>query len=105
MNTDERLMQASSKCFYCKEGHSSRCDKSRLFGSPLLDGGQAEYVSSSTFLTIPGADVEQVLIPLADGTLVKAPEGIMDKALILMADIFPTGKFEILRGKVTDAFL
>ncbi len=32
-------------------------------------------------------------MPLADATAVKAPEGIADKALVLMADIFPTGYF------------
>lgn len=35
--------------------------------------------------------VVQVRIPLADATAMKAPEGIDDKALVLMADIFPTG--------------
>lgn len=32
-------------------------------------------------------------MPLADGTIVKAPPDIGDKALVLMADIFPTGYF------------
>lgn len=32
-------------------------------------------------------------MPYADGTVVKAPSGIDDKALVLMADIFPTGFF------------
>lgn len=32
-------------------------------------------------------------MPYADGTVVKAPAGIDDKALVLMADIFPTGFF------------
>ena len=31
-------------------------------------------------------------MPLADGTVVKAPEDIEDNALVLMADIFPTGR-------------
>lgn len=31
-----------SKCFYCRNGHSSRCEKGALFGSPALDGAQAE---------------------------------------------------------------
>lgn len=35
----------SSECFYCKSGFSSRCEKSQLLGSAVLDGGQAEYVS------------------------------------------------------------
>lgn len=65
------------ECYYCKEGVSSRCEKCQLFGTVILDGAQAEYVR----------------IPLADTTVMKAPEGIDDKALVLMADIFPTGYF------------
>lgn len=70
------------ECFYCKNGFSSRCAKSLLLGCPLLDGAQAEYVR----------------LPLADGTVMKAPEGINDKALVLMADIFPTGYFAAHNG-------
>ncbi|KAB5570521.1 alcohol dehydrogenase GroES-like domain-containing protein [Coniochaeta sp. 2T2.1] len=66
-----------SECFYCRNGFSSRCVDSTLFGSEKLDGGQAEYVR----------------VPHADGTAVKAPGKIKDNALILMADIFPTGYF------------
>ncbi|KAF1834382.1 GroES-like protein [Decorospora gaudefroyi] len=65
------------QCFYCTHGHSSRCTYSKLFGSAALDGAQAEYVR----------------VPLADATAVKAPPGIKDEALVLMADIFPTGMF------------
>lgn len=50
-----------------------------LFGSVKLDGGQAEYVR----------------VPFADGTTYKAPPSISDEALILMADIFPTGFFGV----------
>ena len=65
------------ECFYCEAGFSSRCEKSQLYGSALLGGGQAEYVR----------------IPLADSTVVKAPEGIDEVKLCLMADIWPTGYF------------
>ena len=65
------------ECFYCLRGYSSRCVKSTLFGSESLDGAQAEYVR----------------VPLADGTVVKAPDALSDDALILMADIWPTGFF------------
>lgn len=65
------------ECFYCKGGFSSRCAKSKLFGTAILDGGQAEYCR----------------IPLADTTVVKAPSDIDEKKLVLMADIFPTGYF------------
>ena len=65
------------KCYYCLGGHTSRCSSSLLFGSPALDGAQAQFVR----------------VPLADGTVVKAPAGIPPTTLILMADIFPTGFF------------
>ncbi|KAI2631228.1 GroES-like protein [Xylaria nigripes] len=64
-------------CFYCRRGFSSRCERSLLFGSPALDGGQAQYVR----------------IPLADATAVKAPAAIEELKLCLMADILPTGYF------------
>jgi threonine dehydrogenase-like Zn-dependent dehydrogenase len=65
------------ECFYCARECSSRCAKGKLFGSAVLDGGQAEYVR----------------VPLADGTLVAAPAAVDEKKLVLMADIFPTGYF------------
>lgn len=64
-------------CFYCTNGFSSRCEKGLLFGCPLLDGAQADFVR----------------VPLADSTVVKAPDGIDELKLCLMADIFPTGYF------------
>lgn len=42
-----------------------------------MDGGQAEYVR----------------IPFADGSAMKAPPAIEDRALVLTADIFPTGHY------------
>jgi threonine dehydrogenase-like Zn-dependent dehydrogenase len=71
------IICCSLECFYCKNGFSSRCAKGLLFGTAALDGAQAEFVR----------------VPLADGTVMKAPPEIDDKALVLMADIFPTGFF------------
>lgn len=64
-------------CFYCRQGWTSRCASSLPFGSPLLDGGQAQYVR----------------VPYADGTVLKSPTGVPQETLVLMADIFPTGFF------------
>ncbi|RAK75625.1 alcohol dehydrogenase family protein [Aspergillus fijiensis CBS 313.89] len=76
------------KCWYCTQGHSSRCEQNVLLGCDNLDGAQAEYVTMKR-LNLS----EQIRIPNADGTVVKAPEGVDDKLLVLMADIFPTGYF------------
>lgn len=67
----------SNECFYCQRGHTSRCEKSKLLGSVVCDGAQAEYV----------------LCPLGETTLMHAPKTLPQEALILMADIFPTGYF------------
>ncbi len=40
----------------------------------------------------------QVRVPLADGTVVRAPDDVRDIALVLMADIFPTGYFAAANG-------
>ncbi|KAJ5881360.1 uncharacterized protein N7529_000032 [Penicillium soppii] len=69
-------------CFYCSRSMSSRCVESKLFGSPVLDGGQAEYVR----------------VPLADSSLVQTPEAIDKIKLVFMADIFPTGYFAALNA-------
>lgn len=61
----------SMECFYCKNGETSRCDHSLVFGHPKMDGGQAEYVR----------------VPLADGTLFSAPPEIPEETVVLMADI------------------
>jgi threonine dehydrogenase-like Zn-dependent dehydrogenase len=39
-----------------------------------------------------------VRVPTADGTVMKAPPKIKDEALVLMADIFPTGFFAAKNG-------
>ncbi|UPK97282.1 hypothetical protein LCI18_008217 [Fusarium solani-melongenae] len=67
------------KCYYCQNLATSRCKESQLFGSASLDGGQAEFVR----------------VPHADGTVVKAPSTVPEQALVLMADIFPTGYFGV----------
>ncbi|KAF4887784.1 putative zinc-type alcohol dehydrogenase-like protein YbdR [Colletotrichum fructicola] len=69
-------------CFYCRNGGSARCPECLLFGTAFLDGGQAEYVR----------------VPLADTTAIVAPATIADEALVLMADIFPTGYYAVKSG-------
>lgn len=63
------------QCFYCSHELSSRCTECLVFGTEQLAGAQAQYVR----------------VPLADTTVVKAPDGLRMTSLVLMADIFPTG--------------
>lgn len=57
------------RCYYCRVGLTCRCEKSRVYGSPALEGAQAEYVD----------------VPMADTTLFNAPDDVDDETLILMA--------------------
>ncbi|KAH7233868.1 chaperonin 10-like protein [Fusarium redolens] len=79
------FFSACQECYYCVRGQASRFKKGELFGNSApantIDGGQAEYVR----------------VPLASTTLVKAPSGIPEELLVLMADIFPTGYFAAAR--------
>src|SRR6266511_1991278 len=67
-------MYVSGECRYCQLGITGRCVKGASFGSPALDGSQAEYFK----------------VPLADSTLLPAPVEL-GELVILMTDIFPTG--------------
>lgn len=74
------------KCEYCRRGMYSHCLNGGWILGNAIDGTQAEYV----------------LIPQADTSLYKIPEGVDEEALVMLSDILPTG-FEcgILNGKVS----
>ncbi|KAG1898200.1 chaperonin 10-like protein [Suillus fuscotomentosus] len=70
------------ECHFCRVGFTCRCVESRLFGTPLTPGGQAQYVR----------------VPRAGGTLYSLqdiPDGssLADSSLLLLCDILPTGVF------------
>ena len=77
----------------CRQGFSSRCAHSLLFGSPALEGGQAQYIR----------------VPYAGGTLFRLDDierdpttgsrltALADSSLLLLADILPTGYFAALQ--------
>lgn len=69
------------ECFYCRSALHSRCVENQLFGwrqeGRGLHGGQAD----------------RVRVPLADGTLVKLPAGLSDRAALLLGDNYSTGYF------------
>lgn len=69
-------------CTACRQGLSSRCIHSRLFGWGHPDRPLDE--------ALHGAQAERLLVPLADSTLVGQPPGLADGAALLLADNFPT---------------
>jgi len=77
----------------CRQGFSSRCSYSLLFGSPALEGGQAQYVrvpcAGGTLFCLN--DIE--LNPTTGSRLAT----LADSSLLLLADILPTGYFAALQ--------
>ena len=80
-------------CPECRRSLSARCRRGSLFGYgpadepevPALGGGQAELVR----------------VPLADGTLVPAPDGLTDVEALLLTDNLPTGWYAAERAAIT----
>ncbi len=68
-------------CFYCRKNLPCRCTAGQLFGwvqnGAGLHGGQAEFVR----------------VPLADSTLLRAPENVLPEEALLLGDVFSTGCF------------
>ncbi len=73
-------------CRYCREARYGQClgGGGWILGY-LIDGTQAEYVR----------------VPFADLSTYPAPKGVSDEALLMVADILPTGyEVGVLNGKV-----
>jgi len=75
-------------CFYCVRGLTCRCVNSQLFGwvenGKGLHGGQSEFIR----------------VPMADGTLVKIPEGVTTDEALLLGDILSTGFFSAKQASI-----
>jgi len=77
---------ACGSCRFCREGRYGQC----LGGGGWILGHK-----------IDGTQAEYVRVPFADTSTYPAPPGISDEALLMLADILPTG-FEVgtLNGEV-----
>jgi len=74
-------------CRFCREGRYGQClgGGGWILGH-LIDGTQAEYVR----------------VPFADTSTYKAPAGVADEELLMLADIIPTGyEVGVLNGQVS----
>ena len=67
-------------CPSCERGLTSRCERGELFG--WVEGGRGLH----------GGQAELVRVPLADGSLVKIPDG-RDPAALFAGDVMSTGMF------------
>jgi 2-desacetyl-2-hydroxyethyl bacteriochlorophyllide A dehydrogenase len=70
---------ACGECFYCKRDEFHKCDESRVFGH------------GKTLGSLQGAQAELVLVPHANLTLRRVPEGLSDDVALFAGDVMGTG--------------
>ncbi|CAK5270189.1 unnamed protein product [Mycena citricolor] len=88
------------ECSVCRLGYTCRCPSGFLFGSPSLDGGQAQYVrvpyAGGTLFNLSDPSTWSSSMPAAAKE--QALSAITDSSLLLLADILPTGVFAALQA-------
>jgi alcohol dehydrogenase len=79
-------ISACGTCQYCREGRYGQClDEGGWVLGHRIDGTQAEYVR----------------VPYADTSTYRIPDGVSDEAMLMLADILPTGyEVGVLAGGV-----
>ena len=70
---------ACGQCFFCRRGDFHKCDEGRVFGH------------GKTLGALQGAQAEQVLVPHANLTLRRVPEGMSDDVALFAGDVMGTG--------------
>ncbi|KAF8887173.1 chaperonin 10-like protein [Infundibulicybe gibba] len=88
------------ECHVCRLGYTCRCPEGALFGSPALEGGQAQYVrvpkAGGTLFNLSNPSTWSSALP-ADAKA-SALATIADSSLLMLADILPTGVFAALQA-------
>jgi 2-desacetyl-2-hydroxyethyl bacteriochlorophyllide A dehydrogenase len=66
-------------CFFCRKGIYQKCDEARVFGH------------GATLGSLQGTQAEMALVPRANMTLRRVPEGLSDAAALFAGDVMGTG--------------
>ena len=75
---------ACGSCFFCMRGQYHKCDEARVFGH------------GATLGSLQGAQAEQVLVPRANLTLRRVPDGLSDDAALFAGDVMGTGYHSVV---------
>lgn len=70
---------ACGRCFFCRRGDFHKCDDGKVFGHGAVLG------------SLQGAQADQVLVPNANLTLRRVPEGMSVDAALFAGDVMGTG--------------
>jgi 2-desacetyl-2-hydroxyethyl bacteriochlorophyllide A dehydrogenase len=79
---------ACGECFFCRRGDFHKCDRGRVFGHGEVLG------------SLQGAQAELVLVPNADLTLRRIPEGMSDDVALFAGDVMGTGYHAVVETGV-----
>jgi 2-desacetyl-2-hydroxyethyl bacteriochlorophyllide A dehydrogenase len=79
---------ACGSCFFCLRGTYQKCDHARTFGHGELLG------------SLQGTQAELALVPAANLTLRKVPNGVSDDVALFAGDVMGTGYHAIAAGGV-----
>jgi 2-desacetyl-2-hydroxyethyl bacteriochlorophyllide A dehydrogenase len=70
---------ACGTCFFCRRGIYQKCDEARVFGH------------GATLGSLQGTQAEMALVPRANLTLRRVPDGLSDAAALFAGDVMGTG--------------
>ena len=79
---------ACGECFFCARGDFHKCDHGRVFGH------------GETLGSLQGAQAELLLVPSADLTLRRVPEGMSDDVALFAGDVMGTGYHAVVETGV-----
>ena len=79
----------AGRCFFCLRGDYHKCDQARTFGHGAVLG------------SLQGAQAEQVLVPNANLTLRRVPEGVSDDVALFAGDVMGTGYHAVAKPAVS----
>ncbi len=75
---------ACGNCFFCRRGVFQKCDEGRVFGH------------GATLGSLQGTQAEAALVPHANLTLRRVPDGISDGAALFAGDVMGTGYHSVV---------
>ena len=79
---------ACGDCFFCRRGDFHKCDHGRVFGHGEVLG------------SLQGAQAELLLVPNAELTLRRVPEGMADDVALFAGDVMGTGYHAVVETGV-----
>ena len=79
---------ACGTCFFCRRGLYQQCDETRVFGHGVTLG------------SLQGTQAELALVPRANMTLRRVPEGLSDEAALFAGDVMGTGYHAVVAAGI-----